>query len=50
MRHTIINASPISLLMGSELRIPYDLTKPTIVDPIEEGTYVENMQLRMSKV
>ena len=49
-RHTIINASPSSLLMGRELRIPYDLTKPAIVDPIEEGTYVENMQHRMSKV
>ena len=33
--------------MGRKIRIPYDLT---IVDPIEEGTYVENMQHRMSKV
>ena len=36
--------------MDRELRSPYDFTKPKIVDPVDEGTYVENIQHRMSKV
>lgn len=49
-RHTIINASPSSLLMCREMRMPFDLTKPEVSEEIEEGTYAEHLRNKMRTV
>ena len=49
-RHTIINASPSMLLMGREVRLPFDLTKPQVQEEVEEGTFAASLHDKMRKV
>ena len=49
-RHTIINASPSLLLQCRELRLPHELTMPSVPEDVEPGTFAEGLHTRMSIV
>jgi len=49
-RHTVINASPSMLLMCREVRLPFDLTQPSLKDNTNEGEYASQLHSRMTQV
>ena len=48
-KHTGLEASPSSLLLSREIRLPYDLTKPLPDHPADNYSYVEDIHRRMAE-